>query len=389
MSNEIIAGISQEEIKETVEEKLRAEGFDPQFPPTREALLDSIRELEPDVLILSSNFTEEDCGELVERLDAEIEELAIIPILEKSDTDRIRTMIENGAFDFLIRPVNWDLLLPRVESALQEIQGKRMDRIYSMALEERVNQRTEELWNKVRSIREQFVNTVHALCQALYAKHPYTEGHSWRVAKASERIGRAMGLSGKKLQNIRLGALFHDIGKIGVRDRLLDKPGELTDEEYESIKDHTVIASEILSPMKEFSDVVDIIKYEHENFDGTGYPFQKSGEDIPLGARIVRVADTYDAIVTTRSYRDGEDHKSALEEIRRVSGTQCCPTVVKYFLSLFPEEEGGLSEEERKDLLGDRYEEITNNDRGRINSREDLFEDLRETNEDGVVVIGE
>ena len=176
--------------------------------------------------------------------------------------------------------------------------------------------------------RSQFLATIEALEVALEAKHDYTEGHSRRVAEMSVRIAREMGLNGKYVEHIRLAALFHDIGKIGIRDNVLNKPGHLTDEEFEHIKTHPLVAEKILAPLEGFQEIIDMIKFEHEWYDGNGYPCQIAGEEIPLGARIIAVADAYDALVTTRSYRKGTTPERALAVIAESAKTQFDPGAV-------------------------------------------------------------
>jgi len=386
---QVITGIADDVFRREVRGFLTRNGREPVEACDRDALLDQLQQYPISILLLSDQFAEDATESLLIRLDELQQTTSVLVLFEDAEPDTIQSRIDAGADDFLIRPIREELLEQRVYLAQQNARGRHMESIYSSALEKRVNQRTQQLWDNIRNIRQQFVNTVHALCQALYAKHPYTEGHSWRVAKVSERIAYAMGINGQDLENIRLGALFHDIGKIGIQDQILEKPGHLTEEEYNSVKEHPIIAEEILSPMEEFSDVVDIIKYEHENFDGTGYPYGISGEAIPLGARIVRVADTYDAVVTTRSYREGETHEQAIQEIMDTSGTEFCPEVTRYFRALFHEDEGGLPRAERTDLLGERFESVERASRRGFETEEEFFRDLTEETNEDVVVIGD
>jgi len=216
----------------------------------------------------------------------------------------------------------------RVELAHRR-HAQRLSRArYELTLEERVLSRTEEVWEKNQALKRQFLATIEALEVALESKHEYTEGHSRRVAILSVRIARELALGARMIEHVRLAALFHDIGKIGIRDNVLNKQGPLTEEEYEHIKLHPLIAEKILAPLDGFDDIIDMIKYEHERYDGKGYPYRLAGEQIPLGARIIAVADAYDALVTTRSYRKGTSIDLAIAEIRRHGGTQFDPVAV-------------------------------------------------------------
>ncbi len=385
---QIITALGKKEAREKIQTVLKQNGYELKQAEDPEQLFTLVEKHPLSIILLADSFAES--MEMVLREIKDSQQTSfILLVLDDGSENEIHSRINAGIDDFLIQPLNNDQLLRRLHLAEENVHGKHLENVYSSALEKRVNQRTQQLWDNIRNIRQQFVNTVHALCQALYAKHPYTEGHSWRVTKVSERIAYAMGINGKKLENIRLGALFHDIGKIGIQDQILDKPGRLTEEEYNSIKEHPIIAEEILSPMEEFSEVVEIIKYEHENFDGTGYPYGIAGEEIPLGARIVRVADTYDAVVTTRAYQEGESHDYAIQEIIDNAGTEFCPKVTEYFLALFPEEEEGLPEKKRKELLGDRYEDVRKASRRGFDTGENFFQDLVEETPDDMVVIGD
>jgi putative nucleotidyltransferase with HDIG domain len=171
-------------------------------------------------------------------------------------------------------------------------------------------------------LRENVVTMVDSLAQALEARDPYTAGHSVRVAEFSVMIGEELGLSTLELEVLRHGATLHDIGKIAVKQEVLHKPGRLTDDEYEHIKIHPVVGREILEPIEDFQAMLDLVYYHHERIDGRGYPEGLAGEDIPLLAQIVAVADTYDAMTSDRPYRQGMHPERALAIMAEVSGTQ-------------------------------------------------------------------
>lgn len=176
------------------------------------------------------------------------------------------------------------------------------------------------------------VSTLKSLVMSIEARDSYTKQHSERVTIYALQIAEVMGLSEDEVDVIRFGGYLHDIGKIGVKDTVLLKPGKLTDEEFEEIKQHSVIGDNILKPIKFFPKERDMIRHHHERYDGRGYPDGLGGEDIPLTARILAVADTYDAMTSTRPYRKALDHSCAIEEIVRCSGKQFDPKVVEAFL---------------------------------------------------------
>lgn len=184
-------------------------------------------------------------------------------------------------------------------------------------------------------LQELFFNTVKALSYAIDAKSPWTAGHSERVTEYTIAIGREMGLNGKTLDDLRIAGLFHDIGKIGTYDAILDKPGKLNDDEYEIVKQHTSRGTEILEPIKQVRHIIPWIKHHHEHYDGTGYPDGLIGEDIPLMARILAVADSFDSMTAERPYRTTPGRDRAIEELKRCSESQFDPMVVEAALKVF------------------------------------------------------
>jgi cyclic di-GMP phosphodiesterase len=239
-----------------------------------------------------------------------------------------------GVYDFFIRPIDPGKGAFRLRVALEKHSRALEERAYTVALEERLNNRTEEVMTSRDRIKTQFINTIRALEKALQAKNVYTEGHSRRVAEKSVEIARAMKVPREQIRHIELGALFHDIGKIGIRDEVLNKPGRLTESEYEHMKEHPLVAEQILSPIEELRPIVDIVKHEHERWDGNGYPMGLKGASIPLGSRLIAIADAWDSMVYDRVYRKALPHDAALAEIERNAGTQFDPDCVRIFCVL-------------------------------------------------------
>jgi putative nucleotidyltransferase with HDIG domain len=239
-----------------------------------------------------------------------------------------------GAYDFITRPLDLRKASFRLRVALEKHSRRLEERAYTVALEERITSRTEEVLQNRERLRTQFVNTIRALEKALQAKSPYTEGHSRRVAEKSAELARALGLSREQVRQVELGALFHDIGKIGIRDEVLNKQGHLTESEYEHIKLHPIVAEQILSPIDELRPIVDIVKHEHERWDGRGYPDGLRGSQIPLGSRIIAIADAWDSMVFDRVYRKALTHEEALREIEKGAGTQFDPDCVRAFVEM-------------------------------------------------------
>jgi putative nucleotidyltransferase with HDIG domain len=191
-----------------------------------------------------------------------------------------------------------------------------------------IEQYVDQLQAAAEQNHELFLGSIRMLAAAIDEKDPYTRGHSGRVAKYSTIIGHGLGMSAEDLDRLRIAALLHDVGKIGVEDRVLKKPGQLTDEEFAIMKQHTIKGANIMRPVAQLKDVLPGIELHHERMDGKGYPYGLPGEQIPLMARIIAVADTLDAITTNRPYQSAMDLDFALERIRSLAISRFDPEVV-------------------------------------------------------------
>lgn len=192
--------------------------------------------------------------------------------------------------------------------------------------------------NKLQDTYEQleraYMESIQTLRYTVEAKDSYTRGHSDRVSEFSVLIGKYLGLSEEEIKTLRIGGLFHDIGKIGVPDSILLKDGKLTDDEYSEIKNHPTIGAHILSTATIFQNIIPIVKHHHEKYDGFGYPGKLKGEEIPYFARIAAVADTFDAMTSKRTYRDALPLDVVISEITRCKGTQFDPKIADVFLDI-------------------------------------------------------
>lgn len=196
----------------------------------------------------------------------------------------------------------------------------------------------EQVESAKKDLEDLLISTITSLVSAIDAKSPWTKGHSERVTNFALEIAKEMGLKDEDLEHLKLCGLLHDIGKIGIYDGVLDKPGKLTDEEFELVKKHPVMSMEILNPIKQLSTIIPGILHHHERYDGKGYPEGISGNDIPLCARILCVADSFDAMTAERPYKSPRGIEDAKLELKRCSGTQFDPKVVEAFLKALERE---------------------------------------------------
>ena len=198
----------------------------------------------------------------------------------------------------------------------------------------------------INDLKELFSGTIKAIMEALDAKDSYTSGRSKRITYYSIIVAKQLGLSTIDTGKVELAGMLHDIGMIGVSDEILYKIDALSQEEYDEIKKHITYSVKILEDIKQLKDVVEIIKYHHEKYDGTGYPYGVKGEDIPLGSRIIAVADAFDSIISNRIYRNKIELQDALNEIKKGALTQFDPVVVKAFEDSFGAISAAVSEAE-------------------------------------------
>ncbi len=217
----------------------------------------------------------------------------------------------------------FDQLLLLIESGVKAIS--------QMNLIKDINNELKDTYDK---LEKAYLETIQVLRYTVEAKDTYTRGHSDRVSEFSMLLGQKLGLSDKEINTLKIGGLFHDIGKIGVPDSILLKESKLTDDEYSEIKNHPSIGAHILSNATIFKEVIPIVKHHHERYDGNGYPGKLKGEEIPLLARITAVADAFDAMSSKRTYRNSLDIDTVKAEIERCKGTQFDPKCADAFLDI-------------------------------------------------------
>ncbi len=230
-----------------------------------------------------------------------------------------------------------DQLLLLIESGIKSIE--------QMNTIKKIN---EELSDTYEKLEKAYMESIETLRQTVEAKDVYTRGHSDRVSAFSVLIGEKLGLSENDIRILRIGGLFHDIGKIGVPDSILLKDSKLTDDEYSQIKNHPSIGAHILSNASIFADMIPIVKHHHEKYDGTGYPSKLKGEEIPFLARIAAVADTFDAMTSVRPYRNALPMDVVKSEFKRCAGTQFDPKVATVFLDILENEFDKIKEIQEK-----------------------------------------
>jgi putative two-component system response regulator len=264
--------------------------------------------------------------ELLRQTRARWPDVAVVMITAVADVEVAVSCLAIGAMDYLTKPFHLEEVRARVAQSLEKRRLVIENRGYQESLQAKVAV-------QARRLEELFLASIQSLAEALEVKDPYTRGHSVRVSEYAVVIARELGLDGEMLRQVGLGGHVHDIGKIGVREEILNKPGKLTDAEYEHIMTHPVVGWRILAPLLgETPAALNIVRSHHERFDGRGIPDRLVGAEIPLEARIVAAADCFDAMTSDRPYRPALSIDDAIAEIVRCGGTQFDPSVVDALL---------------------------------------------------------
>jgi putative two-component system response regulator len=289
-----------------------------------------LMEAEASPLVISDLRMPQLDGEgLLRQLVARWPDTAVVMVSAVADVDMAVNCLHLGALDYVSKPFNLQEVRARVQRALERREMQLELKSYRRSLEERV--RVQE-----QRIEHLFLGGVQALAQALEAKDAYLRGHSLRVAQYAVAIAQHLGMDAGTIDTISLGGRLHDIGKIGVSEEILNKPSGLTDAEYRHVMEHTTIGARILQPLlHDDPDIIGIVRSHHERLDGKGLPDGLKGDAIPSAARIVSVADAFDAMTHDRAYRPALAVERAFEELRTWRGVQWAPEAVDGFLEAF------------------------------------------------------
>lgn len=287
----------------------------------------------PDLILLDVHMPGMDGFETLAsiRSDHETADIPVIFLTADDDSNTETRGLEAGAKDFIKKPFVPEVLLLRVRHTIDLFR-------LQTDLSHEVDKKTQEVLQQRERIERMSMQIVTALSGAIDAKDTYTNGHSTRVAEYSGEIAKRAGFTVKRQDDIYMMGLLHDVGKIGVPDSIINKPAKLTDEEYGMIKNHPVMGAKILENITEFPQLTVGARWHHERYDGKGYPDGIAGEDIPQEARIIAVADAYDAMSSRRSYRDVLAQEIVREEMEKGKGMQFDPVYAEIMLKMIEED---------------------------------------------------
>src|SRR5712672_1980972 len=327
-SERILVVDDEQAIREIVSSMLQNAGYPTMQAASGKQALEILGSGQEFQLMLSDLMMAEMDGiALLDRVQGCYPDMPSIMVTAVHDISVALAAIRNGAYDYLLKPFEREQLLAMVRRALEHRRLKLENRAYQSNLESLVAARTDKLRQAMTDLERSYDITLEALGDALDLKDAETEGHSKRVTAFTIAIARAMGLSGEKIRVIARGAFLHDIGKMAIPDAILRKPGALTEAETEIMREHCFRGYQMLKKIPFLSEAAEIVYAHQERFDGTGYPRRLQSEEIPLGARIFSIADTFDAITSDRPYRPAQSLTAARAEIAKWSGKQFDPSV--------------------------------------------------------------
>jgi putative nucleotidyltransferase with HDIG domain len=283
--------------------------------------LETVRREKVSAVLLDTRLKGSSAIELVPALLELEPTLAILMVTGVNDSTTAALCMQRGAIDYVTQPLDLEHVGRAVTRALQRRHTVLEDTRINRWLNDDVHQRSAELRRERETLERLSVATLEALVNALEAKDPYLRGHSARVADLSAGVASELGLSDEDVEMIRTAGRLHDIGKIGIREEVVNKQGPLTDDEYEHVKQHVLVGSQILAPLVHLKDVISFVRNHHERWDGFGYPDRLKGEAIPLGARVVGAVEIFDALTTSRPYQEKMPAETAVERMSDLIGS--------------------------------------------------------------------
>jgi putative nucleotidyltransferase with HDIG domain len=352
MPDRILVVDDEEPIREIVSSMLTTAGYAcKQAASGMEALAVLTSGEEFELMLSDLMMADLDGIGLLERTKEKYPDMPVVMVTAVHDISVALAAIRNGAYDYLLKPFEREQLLNTVSRALENRRLKVENRTYQTNLESLVKARTDQLQSAMASLERSYDITLEALGDALDLKDRETEGHSRRVTLFTIAIAQALGLPRDQITVIARGAFLHDIGKMAIPDKILNKPGKLDSDEMAIMKEHAYHGYHIVKKIPFLAEAAEIVYSHQEWFNGEGYPRNLKGEQIPLGARIFSVADTFDAITSDRPYRIKQTLQAARAEIEKWSGRQFDPEIVRVFLQM-PD---NIWDDLRKEIDGQTY----------------------------------
>ena len=351
-------------IRSGVSRKLQAEGYNCVTAADGNEALEKAAAQSFDLVLMDIRMPGISGMEVLPRIIADHPDTGVVMMTAVGDTQTAVEAMKLGAYDYVIKPFDVDNLVMRVQRALERRGLVLENRGHQLRLEQRVEQQVGQIrqcyseaiqalareeialeklsgapgTGKKADFEDVYLQMAMVLAQMAEMHEPYARGHSERVALLANEIALRLGCSDELIRNIQLAAIVHDIGKIVIPDHILFKPGRLTSAEYSEIKRHPIATVDIIRHVDHFKDIIPLVESHHEWYNGNGYPKKATGQNIPLGARILAIADAYDAMTCPRPHRPRLSNEDAVQALKKGAGTQWDPAVVDAFLKILKRE---------------------------------------------------
>jgi putative two-component system response regulator len=313
-------------VREMVADHLGSKGVSVDLACDGQQALELLSSNDYDLVLTDIVMPRMDGIELLRHLHYKVPDQAVMIMTSSHEVAHSIEAMRLSAADYILKPLDMDDLVTRIALSYMKLETRKRDKAQQFQLVKKVLDQEKRLENN-------FLDSVRSLIHAIEARDRYTKGHSLRVTKLTDMLLRTLGIESDLMSDVILASQLHDTGKLGISDAILNKPDKLTVSEYDIMKTHPEVGTYILAPILPESSIKTIL-HHHERWDGAGYPGGLSGEAIPMGARIIALADTFDAMVTDRTYRRALSVEAAVSEIGNVAGTQLDPDLVPPFLEI-------------------------------------------------------
>jgi putative two-component system response regulator len=317
----------EEAIRASLRKYLAHQGYEVALAASGEEAMGVLDRQKVTGILLDVNLPGTNGIDLVPRILEREPGAAILMLTAVNDATSAALCMQRGALDYLLKPIDLVHLGRAITRALErrhtELEGQQINRWLKEEVALRVAERRTERANQERIS----VATLESLVNALEAKDPYLRGHSARVADLSAGVAAYLHRPDEEIEAVRTAGRLHDIGKIGIREEILNKQGPLTDEEYDHVKRHVLVGCQILAPLVHLGEIINLVRSHHERWDGFGYPDRLAGDAIPLGARIIGAVEIFDALTTARPYQEKMTAENAVERMRDLIGTAIDPSI--------------------------------------------------------------
>ncbi len=334
MEYQVLIVEDEEIVREMEFATLEGEGYLCHQAEHADAATEIVQRQKIDLALIDINMPGRSGVQFLKEFKETCPDAAAIMVTAVDDLETAMYCLQLGADDYILKPFNLDRIVLSIRNALEKRRLIMENKVYQRQLEAKVREQTQKIRATLDDLQHAYDSTMAALVRSLDAREKETGSHSERVRAYTLALAETAGMEEELREDLAMGALLHDIGKVGVSDNILLKPGKLDEQEWEVMRRHSRIGHDIIAGVRFLEKAAEVVLSHHERFDGKGYPNGLKGEEIPLGARIFAIADTLDAMTSDRPYRKALPFQAVVDELQRCSGSQFDPKMVEAFLAI-------------------------------------------------------